>query len=108
MTKREANLILRRMHRQLRNGEVRTVLDRKIKDCCGSIDWPDGTMEIRLNPDAQSKGGIVSTFLHELLHAVFYDSKEGWIRRTEKELYKVLSDRQLTNLIRKGLWSIGR
>lgn len=101
MTKREADNILRRMYRVLREGDTKVRFNRRMDDCGWLLVDHEGA-EIHLNPDAEDRGGIVSTLLHELLHVVFFGEPEWKIRRREKALYRRLTDRQLANLMARA------
>ena len=100
MTREEATKILHKMYRVLRDENLRVAISRKI-GIYGDVNYTEDSAKIRLNPDRMGKGGIVSTSIHELLHTLDYDAKEYVISRQEREVYAALSDRQLTNLMRR-------
>lgn len=102
MTQHEAKNILRRMYRILNHREdIRIKLATEIPEH-GTVNfYCDKPAVIQLNPNRRGAGGIVSTLIHELLHIVFYDDPEYKICEKEKQMYRLLSDRQLTNLLRK-------
>lgn len=100
MDRAEATKILHKMYRVLRDEAIKVSINRKI-GIFGDIYYEDERTKIRLNPDRLGKGGIVSTAIHELLHYLDYEAKEYVISKREKEVYKALSDRQLTNLLKR-------
>ncbi len=112
MKRIEANRRLYRIYRILRddNFDVRVALSRKLprnkqgRQWFGMVDpQADGGLQIVLNPwrPWKSRGGFVSTVLHECLHLSDWDESEKEISRIEKEMFKALTDRQLGNLMKR-------
>ena len=100
MTRAEATKILHKMYRVLRDETLKVSINRKIQ-IFGDIDYDWDYAKIRLNPDRMGKGGIISTAIHEFLHYLDPRAKEYIISKREKEVYGALSDRQLTNLVKR-------
>lgn len=84
-----------------RKDEIKLELNRKIRYCGEVSFWVDAPAMILVNPDKRTKGGIMSTIIHELLHIVYAQESEKEILRLEKIMYKNLTDRQLTNLFKR-------
>lgn len=100
--RRWATATLYKFYRILENKEeIRFELNRKIKHCGEISFWVDAPAMILVNPDKRTKGGIMSTIIHELLHIIYPDDSEPEILRLEKIMYKHLTDRQLTNLFKR-------
>lgn len=102
-----ATRTLYKFYRILANREeIRLELNRKIKHCGEVSFWPDAPAMILINPDKRTKGGIMSTIIHELLHIVYDQEPEIEILRLEKIMYKNLTDRQLTNLFKRAAYIV--
>jgi len=117
MTHKEATNYLRRFYYSINTDpSVRAVLKRNMVDPTGTrkrkvfgisglitglYDPNAKKNKIHLNPSRQRFGGIVKACIHELLHHIHYDKNEVWVLQKETEIYDALSDRQLTNLMRK-------
>jgi hypothetical protein len=101
MDKKEATRELYKMYRVLKDASVKVAINRKI-EAFGCISWDDGgDTAVDLNPNKAVKGGIISTAIHELLHYTHYDWPEWMVNKKENEIYDNLSDKQLSNLIKK-------
>ncbi len=100
MDRETATKILYKMYRILKDENLRVAINRKI-GIYGDVHYTEDSAKIRLNPDRMAKGGILSTAIHELLHTLNYDAPEYRISKLEKEVYDALSDKQLTNLLRR-------
>lgn len=110
MTKKEATKKLHKIYSILKDDEVRVKLNRKLPKGKGGRRWfgmvdpeDDGIFTIHVNPwrPWKSRGGFVSTVLHECLHLAYWDLDEKGISILEKEMFEVLSDRQLGNLMKR-------
>lgn len=80
-------------------------IDRKI-EAYALMEWdPEiDTLKIQLNPEYKKKGGynnIVKSLIHEMLHAVYPRKSEDWVLDMENAMYDALSDRQLSNLLKR-------
>lgn len=110
MNKAQATRILHRMYRVIEEGDLSFRFDRGIDPDYGRIYRKvDGEYRsvAQINPLKKgSDGGWMSTIIHEILHEL-YDVSEKEIRKKEKQLMKLLSDRQLGNLLKRvtGVWN---
>jgi len=116
MTHEDATKWLHRFYRAMKQPQVRARIKRDMKygeyddlDSCknpdktftGLHDPFDNVCRISLNPNKRRAGGIVRAVIHELLHEVENDKPHTWINPMELAIYEALSDRQLTNLMKK-------
>jgi hypothetical protein len=101
MSPKEASRKLQTIYRLMREGTIVIKLNKNLPHFA-QVEFFEDHYEITLNPTLQCKGGIVSSLLHELLHCIYYDSSETEILRMEKEMYNALTNRQLTNLMRRA------
>lgn len=74
-----------------------------------SFDDETRTEQIRINPKSRVPGGIIALALHELLHALYNtyllkalseNEVEDELVKREKEMLKLLSDKQLGNFLK--------
>lgn len=104
MTKVQAEYLLRKIYAALRNDDVRFKLSRKLGQIYGelSVNSRDSNkVTISVNPAKKgSKGGFMSTVIHECLHLVSA-AKENDICLCEERMFKLLTDRQLENLLKR-------
>lgn len=104
MTKKQCDYLLRKIYGALRDEDVRFKLDRKLGNVYGELtcNSSDPTMvTIIVNPAKKGAlGGFMSTLIHECLHLVSA-AKEKDIRKCEHEMFKVITDRQLGNLLKR-------
>ena len=99
MDKKQANNLLRRIYRALKNETIEFGLNSKLKGLCGICDATDGErVRIEINPKENKE--FFLTLIHEALHLVDYEN-EDWVQETESKLFEALSDRQLMNLLKK-------
>lgn len=104
MTPKQATRILYKMSRVLDDfDDLRISIDRTIEEHGKVTFYASKPAQLKLNPSRRGVGGIVSTLIHELLHVVYFNAPESRIRKLEKEVYENLTDRQLTNLL-KRMW----
>jgi hypothetical protein len=106
MEKKRADYLLGRIYKTLKDPDVRLRLDRSLGKIYGecSLSWrhPE-RVTITVNPAKKgARGGFMSTLLHECLHMVLADLDEKAICSLEKEMFEVLTDRQLENLLKKA------
>lgn len=107
----QATKILRKMYRKLDTIECRFIISRKIifegKLVDGIYEYDDDgscpslITTIRLDPNCNWKGGLITILLHELCHHLFNDLSCPKCDLLAKKLYHNLSDKQLTNLMRR-------
>ena len=112
MNKAEANKRLKRIYKRLRECKTNVSLNSNLGRCFGQItanfEISDGDIDIshliELNPH---KGGqsFIKTVLHECLHLAYWNEPEKQIRTWENEMFPLLSDRQLTNLLTRCISS---
>ena len=100
-TKKQANRILWKIYKRIKDKEVVVRFDSSIAKTKPKLDaWlsvtEKGTMII-IHPDSS----IIGSFVHEYLHIIYCDAEEKEILRKEKELISLWSDRQLENLLSK-------
>jgi len=103
-SKKQANRLLYRLYRNIKDKTARVTLDNKIP--VQAYCYYDKPNRIILNPDHQ----IISCFVHEYLH-IFYDNEdynlsdddyENWILEMEDELVNHhWSMRQLENILKR-------
>ena len=106
MNKGEANRHLKRIYKRLKGCRCDVVLNGKLGKCFGQITADfvikDGDIDfshlIELNPHKSGKS-FIKTVLHECLHLAYWNEPEKQILRWEQEMFPLLSDRQLTNLL---------
>ena len=102
MTHEKATRTLRKIYRVLAKPEdLKISIDRKIPEHGIVHFYSTKPAQLKLNPSRRSTGGIVSTVIHELLHIVYFGMSERKIRVLEKQVYQNLTDRQLTNLLKR-------
>lgn len=102
MNKKQADYLLRRIYKALEDNTVRVRFNRRMKKILGLCTWEDDHVRITLNPDEQGeRGGMMSTIIHECLHMVRSDLDEEDILKMEEEMFALLTDRQLGNLLRR-------
>jgi len=105
MTKKEATTLLHKIYRALKNETIHFGLNSKLKGLCGICDATSGDkVVIEINPRENEE--FFLTLVHEALHLIDYDN-EKWVAETEPKLFAALSDRQLTNLLRRIVEKIG-
>lgn len=108
MTKPEANRMLKKIYKRIRTGSPTVILNSNLGKCFGQItanlEISNGEIDfshlIELNPNKSGKS-FIKTVLHECLHLAYWNKPEKQIRKWENEIFPLLSDRQLTNLLRK-------
>jgi len=106
LNKPEANRHLKRIYKRLRESRCDVALNGKLGKCFGQITVDfvikDGDIDfshlIELNPYKSGKS-FIKTVLHECLHLAYWNETEKQIRTWENEIFPLLSDRQLTNLL---------
>lgn len=116
MTKEEATKYLRRFYDAIRRDpKLRVKIQKGMrtsdfedfkkfqdKEITGLYDpIPKGRYKIFANPNKRRRGTMVSTIIHELLHHIEYDKSHKWLVPKEIAIYKALSNRQLTNLMKR-------
>jgi Zn-dependent membrane protease YugP len=114
MSKKEANLWLRRIYYALDKQDLDIRFHRDMIDPRGQIAathfgikgvitglYDPNTKTIALNPSRRRYGGIVKVMIHELLHHIRRDWNEKKVEMYENLIYEALSDRQLWNLMKK-------
>lgn len=108
MTKAEADRKLRRIYRRIRESRPGVVFNSKLGKCFGQISAEfaisDGDIDfshlIEFNPNKSGKS-FVRTVIHECLHLAYWNAPEKQILKWESDLFKLLSDRQITNLMKR-------
>ena len=69
--------------------------------CAGEViygHWNSAKIDISIDPNDTE---FISTILHEALHVVYPEMEETGIRHFEIQMMKQLTDRQLTNLLKR-------
>ena len=104
MTKPEADRLLHRIYRQFKRG-LTIRLSKEAKDLFGCVVIGDFTSQMVLNPNKPwlTKGGFISTIIHEGLHLVDIDFTEEEVCKMEREMMRLLSNRQLENLLKRAV-----
>lgn len=108
MTKDRATRVLYRYYRLLEDKELKIFLEKNLRwpkyprEICGYFVVGNKGAKIGLNPSKKAYGGIVLTLLHELTHLAYIEWSESRVDRYSRQLYRSLSNRQLTNLIRRA------
>ena len=100
MTKIDATRKLRGIYKVLANNQAKVQLNKKLKPLFGQVIMNDSGYKIELNPNKSGKS-FICTVIHECLHAAYWQEHEKTIGRWEKEMFRLLSDRQLTNLMKR-------
>ena len=108
MTKAEANRRLRKIYSRLKDTKPTIVVNSKLGKCFGQIsaefEIKDGCIDfshlIELNPNKSGKS-FIKTIIHECLHLAYWNEKEKQILKWENDMFELLSDRQVTNLLRR-------
>lgn len=79
------------------------IITRKLDDCFGMAVKTEHLSVMLLNPDKPwlTRGGFMSTIVHEAIHLVDMEIPEKEVARLEREIFKALSDRQLANLLKR-------
>ena len=97
MTKKEANNILKRIYHQLKDADIKVILDRTLT-CKGLLDPGCNETLIKLHPN---KNEFIPTIIHECLHIIDDKLDHEKINAMEMELMMLWSDRQLKNFLGK-------
>jgi hypothetical protein len=102
MTKKQCDYLLRKIYAALKDETVRFKLDRKLGKVYGELACPDGNkVIIKVNPAKKgARGGFMSTVIHECLHMISAACERD-IEVCEEEMFKVITDRQLENLLKR-------
>ena len=101
MTKPEANKMLRKIYRFLKKNDVVFDLKRDINDFDhiykGGAGY-DYLVELNATKCGRS---FLRTVIHTCLHLAEWNAPEKQILKWETEMFEQLSDRQLSNLMRR-------
>lgn len=108
MTKVEANRRLKKIYKRLRDNPPNVTLNGALGKCFGqitaSLEISNGDIDfshlIELNPHKSGKS-FIKTVLHECLHLAYWNTPEKQIIRWENDIFPLLTDRQLTNLMKR-------
>ena len=98
MDKKKANNLLRRIYRALNNQIVEFKVNSNLNAYGIYDETNDEKILIEVNPRKNKE--FFLTLIHELLHLIDYGN-EKQISAVETELVQNLSDKQLTNLLKK-------
>ena len=94
--KHEIHLFVRKVHRFLHaNHTIKFI--RLSDDCVGKM-WPDenpATILLDKRFHKHTHNNPVSTLIHEVLHFVYQDASETWVRKMEPRIFKQLSHHQI-------------
>ena len=103
MDKKKATRILHKIYLVLKEPQVKVILNRKIDPVYGFFSMDNkGRWVIEINPIKKgAKGGLIRTMLHECLHLIDCEMPEEEVIELENNVFKYLTDRQLTNLFRR-------
>ena len=108
MTKPEANKMLRKIYRRLKEIRPDISVNSKLGKVFGQITiginvgesgW-DLAHLIEINPNKCGKS-FFRTIIHECLHLAEWNAPEKQILKWESEMFEQLSDRQLSNLMKR-------
>jgi hypothetical protein len=94
ISKKQADRILHRLYKRIKDREVNIILRKEIHPWCGI--WHTETGTIILNP----RQPMVATFVHEYLHILFPDKPERWVYAMCIQLRELWTNRQWENLFR--------
>lgn len=109
MTNKEASRKLYALYRKLKQEDIRVALTRRLpkntkgQKWFGMCEFGGECFNISLNPARpwRSRGGFVHTVLHEMIHIAWWDMSEKDVNKLEKDMFNALTDRQLTNFIKR-------
>jgi len=103
VNKKKATRILHKIYKALKEEDVKMRLNRAIDPIFGYLTLDTrGRYIMEINPIKKgSRGGLMSTILHECLHLVDITLPEYEIQELEIHMFEYLSDRQLTNLLKR-------
>lgn len=99
LDRKDATKILYKIYKKLREGDITLRFNRKLS-CAGEVhrEWAGDGIKIIVDPTDTE---FVSTLLHEALHVVYPHMLEHGVIMLEKRMMKLLTDRQLANLIKR-------
>ena len=101
MTKEQANKFLYRIYRALKENEIRFEISRSLGRLYGALDFDlRKPWKVTISVHADKKQ-FVSTLVHECVHLVDIELKEKEVTEIEEQLMLHLTDRQLTNLLKR-------
>lgn len=103
MTKPEANRLLHRIYKKFREGLTIHIM-KEAEHFFGCVFFGENIdPHMVLNPDRPwlTRGGFISTIIHEGLHLVSDDFSEEEVCKMERQMMKLLSNRQLENLLKR-------
>jgi len=106
ITKIQATSLLKRMYNYLEKEKVFVVFKKEIHSYCGLCSYKTKIkgVFIVLNP----RKPIVTTALHEVLHAMYSEAEEKEVFAMGLQMTLLLTDKQLQNFILKILYCIKR
>ena len=92
---------LRRIYRMLSTTDIQFSLNRKLGEAYGQATvGAEGDHDVTIQIDPERKE-FMSTILHECIHLSDWDLTEKQVMKIEALLMRQLTDRQLTNLLKK-------
>lgn len=101
MDAKGATRILHKIYQAIKENFVKVYV-RRMEGTVGWCRWEDEYVAIYVHPDDRKiNASFLSTVIHECIHMIYSDLREREVLRMEKEVFELLTDRQLTNLLKR-------